>query len=74
MITDKKLDALGQLLEHGRGTEITDGCIYDLIAEARRLRGIIRAGYKTDPGTSDLDDEQPIAVWMTLGDYRRAGW
>lgn len=29
-------------------------------------------GYQCDPGTSDLDDEQPIAVWMTLGDYRRA--
>ena len=25
-----------------------------------------------DPGTSDLDDEQTIHVWMTLGDYRRA--
>jgi hypothetical protein len=30
------------------------------------------AGYKYDPGSSDLDDEQPINVRMTLGDYRRA--
>jgi hypothetical protein len=30
------------------------------------------AGYDYDPGSSDLDDEQPIHVQMTLGDYRKA--
>jgi len=30
------------------------------------------SGYVYDPGSSDLDDEQPIHVRMTLGDYRRA--
>jgi hypothetical protein len=29
-------------------------------------------GYNYDPGDSDLDNEQPISVRMTLGDYRRA--
>ena len=29
-------------------------------------------GYDYDPGDSDLDDEQPITVRMTLGEYRRA--
>ena len=30
------------------------------------------AGYDYNPGSSDLDDEQPIHISMTLGDYRRA--
>lgn len=29
-------------------------------------------GFTYDPGHSDLDNEQPIIVHMTLGDYRRA--
>lgn len=29
-------------------------------------------GFLYDPGHSDLDNEQPINVRMTLGDYRRA--
>ncbi len=29
-------------------------------------------GYTYDPGDSDLDDEQPINVRMTLADFRRA--
>lgn len=32
----------------------------------------VKAGFSEDPGTSDLDDEQPIHVSMTLGDYRAA--
>lgn len=32
----------------------------------------IVAGFDYDPGHSDLDDEQPIHVRMTLGDYRKA--
>lgn len=32
----------------------------------------VRRGYDYNPGDSDLDDEQPIWVRMTLGDYRRA--
>ena len=29
-------------------------------------------GYDYNPGDSDLDNEQPITVSMTLGDYRKA--
>jgi hypothetical protein len=29
-------------------------------------------GYDYDPGSSDLDDEQPINIFITLGEYRRA--
>ena len=25
----------------------------------------------SDPGTSDLDNEQPVAIHMALGDWRR---
>ncbi len=32
----------------------------------------VAKGYSYDPGDSDLDNEQPIHVRMTLGDYRRA--
>jgi hypothetical protein len=33
---------------------------------------VVCAGFTTDPGTSDLDDEQHIWVGMSLGEYRRA--
>lgn len=36
------------------------------------LLNAIVAGYAYDPGDSDLDNEQPINVRMTLGDYRLA--
>lgn len=32
----------------------------------------IKTGYDYNPGDSDLDNEQPIHVSMTLGDYRKA--
>jgi len=32
---------------------------------------LFHCGFTEDPGTSDLDNEQPIAVRMTLGDYRK---
>lgn len=37
-----------------------------------KLATAIIKGYNYDPGDSDLDNEQPISVQMTLGDYRRA--
>jgi hypothetical protein len=37
-----------------------------------RILNVIKKGYAYDPGDSDLDDEQPISVDMTLGDYRTA--
>jgi hypothetical protein len=36
------------------------------------LAQAVKDGFDYDPGDSDLDDEQPIYVNMTLGDYRRA--
>ncbi len=30
------------------------------------------AGFKSDPGTSDLDAEQPIIARVSLGDWRKA--
>ena len=38
----------------------------ELLVDAR----VIRDGFVSDPGTSDLDDEQVIYVRMTLGQYR----
>ena len=41
----------------------------------RNVLSIVEAivnGMVYDPGHSDLDDEQPINVRMTLGDYRAA--
>ena len=37
-----------------------------------RFARIIMAGFDYNPGHSDLDDEQPIHVSITLGDYRKA--
>lgn len=34
------------------------------------LRAVVN-GYSYTPGDADLDDEQPIHVSITLGDYRR---
>lgn len=46
--------------------------VADLIAASPALRDAllpIAAAYPDDPGTSDLDDEQPVRI--TLGDVRR---
>jgi len=51
------------------------------IAARKAQKWLIRAvplihaiveGMDYDPGHSDLDDEQPIHVSMTLGEYRKA--
>ena len=45
---------------------------YDKInAQLAEVRKLILSGFTYDPGHSDLDDEQPITVRMTLGDYRK---
>lgn len=38
----------------------------------RQLLVKVAAGYIDDPGTSDLDDEQPIHAELNLGDWRLA--
>jgi hypothetical protein len=35
---------------------------------------VFRDGFTYDPGHSDLDNEQPIHVRVTLGDWRRLDW
>jgi hypothetical protein len=39
---------------------------YQIVLEA------IVKGFTTDPGTSDLDNEQPVHITIPLGEYRRA--
>ena len=46
--------------------------LHFLMGDVLPLLRAVDQGYTYDPGSSDLDDEQPIHVRMTLGDYRRA--
>ena len=42
---------------------------------ARYLVSLINSvvqGFTPDPGTSDLDDQQPVHLTIPLGEYRRA--
>lgn len=48
----------------------TETGISRLLLEALK---VCAAGYTPDPGTSDLYNEQPIYLRITLGDYRRMG-
>lgn len=43
-----------------------------LVRDVTPLVRAVKEGFEYDPGHSDLDDEQPIHVSMTLGEYRRA--
>ncbi len=44
---------------------------HNLIRNIIPLLESMQLGFTYDPGHSDLDNEQPIQVRMTLGDYRR---
>jgi hypothetical protein len=46
--------------------------LWFLARDVLPVMGAVTKGYDYNPGCSDLDDEQPIWVRMTLGDYRRA--
>jgi hypothetical protein len=35
---------------------------------------VFRHAFTYDPGHSDLDNEQPIHITVTLGDWRRLDW
>jgi hypothetical protein len=41
-----------------------------LLAAARKFRD----AFDYNPGHSDLDNEQPIHVHVTLGDWRKLDW
>lgn len=44
----------------------------DLVTLRKAVKPIIAAYVKkVDPGTSDLDDEQPFHITVTLGDLRQ---
>ena len=43
-----------------------------LFARLLLVTKAVDKGFDYDPGHSDLDDEQPIHVRMTLGRYREA--
>jgi hypothetical protein len=43
----------------------------DFTLELISLLRKVQAGFNPDPGTSDLDNEQPIYVRLELGDYRK---
>lgn len=43
-----------------------------LLKDLRPLVKAVVDGFTPDPGTSDLDNEQPIHVTIPLGQYRRA--
>lgn len=74
------------LAAHGRiadcgcdGLRLIETCRANarLIAAAPTLLEALRTfvdayAKNVDPGTADLDDEQPIAVRATLGDFRKA--
>lgn len=46
--------------------------LHFLVRDVLPVLVAVTNGYTYDPGPSDLDDEQPINVRVTLGDYRRA--
>jgi hypothetical protein len=51
--------------------------LHDLLVIARdahKLMTEVKAGFEYDPGHSDLDNEQPIHVTITLGAYRKLQW
>ena len=41
-------------------------------AQAVKFAQMVCKGMNNDPGTSDLDDEQPVYVRVTLGEQREA--
>ena len=70
---DIQSDASQHFLE--MGASMTKIKVSDLDYALKALRSLcvaIKIGFDEDPGHSDLDNEQPINVRMTLGDYRRA--
>ena len=43
----------------------------DALEELVEASSPFRDAFTYDPGHSDLDDEQPITITVTLGDWRR---
>jgi hypothetical protein len=57
--------------DHGTTTWELNG--NKTIQRVNHIFQLIAAAYENDPGTSDLDDEQPVyPIRLTLGDVRLA--
>jgi len=50
----------------------TEQQLHFLIRDVKPLIRAVKEGMDYDPGHSDLDDEQPVHVRITLGEYRSA--
>lgn len=70
---DENLKSAIALEEAFKGLqESVRGLLDDLIALRKAVKPIIAAYAETDnPGNSDLDNEQPYSVHVTLGDLRQ---
>lgn len=60
IVVERAIDALMRLA--GPGDEL------------KEMAAVIRDAFKYDPGHSDLDNEQPIHISVTLGDWRRLNY
>ena len=78
-MTDKLVEeAYALLREAAVGTDVSSGAAEWCLRAAAAQKGDIakaaqpfRDAFDYDPGHSDLDDEQPITITVTLGDWRR---
>ena len=76
--TEKYIQTLERHLDELRGSDAmsirvsTEQQLGFLVRDVLPLVKAVVEGMTYDPGHSDLDDEQPIRVSMTLGEYRRA--
>ena len=78
-VSDKLLEEAYFLLrEAAVGTDVSSGAAEWCLRAAAAQKGDIakaaqpfRDAFDYDPGHSDLDDEQPINITVTLGDWRR---
>ena len=80
-VVEPRLDEHSELIPSGPTASkvlaliLTDhaAALAERVREARaQFAQIIVSGFEYNPGHSDLDNEQPIHVSMTLGDYRKA--
>lgn len=44
------------------------------VADLKHAAAKFRDAFDYNPGHSDLDNEQPITITVTLGDWRKLNW
>lgn len=67
----KTLNAIAETLLEKWPTAKESAAVIREAARAMEAAKVFRDAFTYDPGHSDLDNEQPIAVHVTLGDWRR---